>query len=49
MPSYDNQAGVMPMMAYKGARSLAVPEVAGGDSKFTLSINGTIQLFNEGR
>ena len=49
MLSYDNQAGAMPMMAYKGARNLSAPEVAGGDSKFSLSINGTIQLFKEGR
>jgi predicted secreted protein len=49
MPSYDNQVGGMQMMAYKASRSVSVPEVAGGESKFNLSVNGSIQLFNEVR
>lgn len=49
VPSYDNQIGAMPMMAYKASRSLSVPDVAGGESKFSLSVNGTIQLFHEGQ
>ena len=49
MPSYDNQVGVMPLMAYKAARSVSVPDVAGGESKFGLSVTGTVQLYGEGR
>lgn len=48
MPSYENQVGAMPMMAYKSSRSPA-PEISSGESKFSLTANGTIQLFEEGR
>jgi predicted secreted protein len=49
MPSYENQLGAMSAMTYKSSRSVSAPEVAGGESKFSLSVSGTIQLFGEGR
>lgn len=46
-PGYDIQMRAAPMMAFKVSRGIeAAPEIAGGESKFSLTINGTIQMMN---
>lgn len=47
MPAFDGQYGPRPMMAFSKSRGLAPePQVAAGDSKLTVSVNGTIQILH---
>lgn len=47
-PAYDGQYGIRPMMSYSMKARGGAPEaqVAAGDSKLSVSINGTIQILH---